>query len=43
MSGNGIQVSSHRYGIFTASVVAVEVVLGDGSAVVCDPTHDPEL
>lgn len=43
VSGDGIQVSAHRYGVFTNNVVAVEVVLGNGDRVVCDPTHSPEL
>ena len=43
MSGDGIQVSSHRYGSFVCTVVAVECVLADGTAAVCSPCHNAEL
>jgi hypothetical protein len=34
INGEGIQTSAHRYGMFTATVIEMECVLGDGEVVV---------
>ena len=38
INGRGVQSSSHKYGLFeiAANILEVEVVLGDGSVIVCD-------
>ncbi len=43
LNGQGIQSTSHRNGLFTDSVLAFEIVLGDGSVKVCDATHHVDL
>lgn len=43
INGEGVQSSSHRYGTFTANVLAAEVLLGDGRVVTTSPTQEPEL
>jgi FAD/FMN-containing dehydrogenase len=43
INGLGLETSSHRHGVFPASVVGLEVVLGNGEAVAIDREHHPEL
>lgn len=43
VNGEGIQSSSHRYGLFSSTVRRLEVVLADGSVRVLDAESDPEL
>lgn len=43
INGEGIQSSSHRYGIFTRSLESVEVLLADGSIVTASTTSNPDL
>ena len=43
ISGEGIQSSSHRYGVFTHTLEAVEVALGDGSVVWASPRERADL
>ena len=41
--GVGIETSSHKYGLFNDSVVSAEVILSDGTLVVCSRTSHPDL
>ena len=43
VNGLGIETSSHRHGVFPASVVALEVVLGTGEVVLADKDHHADL
>jgi delta24-sterol reductase len=43
VNGEGLQSSSHRYGVFSRTITALEVVLGDGSVVVATPDRHPHL
>jgi FAD/FMN-containing dehydrogenase len=43
ISGEGIQSSSHRYGVFTHTLAGVEVALGDGSVVWASPEQNADL
>ena len=43
VSGLGIESSSFRYGLVHETVEEMEILLGDGSAVVCSPTQNPDL
>jgi delta24-sterol reductase len=43
VNGEGLQSSSHRYGVFSRTITALEVVLGDGSVVVATPDQHPHL
>jgi hypothetical protein len=41
--GYGIEISSHKYGLFSESVLACDVVLGDGRLVHASPSENPDL
>jgi Delta24-sterol reductase len=41
--GYGIEISSHKFGLFCESVLACDVVLGDGRLVHASPTENVEL
>jgi len=43
LNGQGIQTTSHRYGCFTNSVLAFQIVLGDGSVLNCSDSENEEL
>lgn len=43
LMGVGIETSSHKFGLFNDSVVAVELVLADGSLVKCSATENRDL
>ena len=43
VNGLGIETSSHRHGVFPASVSALEVVLGNGDVVEADRDHHADL
>ena len=43
VNGLGIETSSHRHGVFPASAVALEVVLGNGEVVEVDRERHPDL
>ena len=43
INGEGIQSSSHRFGIFTNTLESVEVLQADGSVVTMSATSNPEL
>jgi delta24-sterol reductase len=43
INGEGIQSSSHRYGVFTTTLESVELLLADGSVVTTSATLKPEL
>ncbi len=43
INGDGIQSSSHRYGLFKAIHLELEVVLGDGSVVVASDSQHADL
>jgi Delta24-sterol reductase len=43
ISGEGIQTSAFKYGVFSHTVVMMEVVLGNGEVVECDATTNREL
>jgi FAD/FMN-containing dehydrogenase len=43
INGEGIQSSSHRYGVFTQAVESMELLLADGSIVEASATSHPEL
>jgi delta24-sterol reductase len=43
INGEGIQSSSHRYGLFTHTVVAIEVVLADGSVMTTTADRQPDV
>ncbi|MEM8777847.1 MAG: FAD-binding protein [Cyanobacteria bacterium P01_G01_bin.49] len=43
INGEGIQSSSHRYGIFSDTILCQEVVLGDGSVITADSKQHPRL
>jgi FAD binding domain len=43
VNGLGIETSSHRHGVFPASAVALEVVLGNGEILECDRTRHTDL
>ena len=41
VNGEGLQSSSHRYGVFSRTITALEIVLGDSSVVVATPSGTP--
>jgi len=41
--GVGIETSSHKYGLFNETCVSFELVMADGSRVVCSREENPEL
>lgn len=41
--GYGIEASSHKYGLFADTMIAAEVVLGDGRVVWCSREQNPDL
>jgi FAD binding domain len=43
VNGLGIETSSHRHGVFPASAVALEVVLGNGDVLEVDREHHADL
>jgi FAD/FMN-containing dehydrogenase len=43
ISGLGIESSSFRYGLVHETVEEMEILLGDGSTIVCSATQDPDL
>jgi delta24-sterol reductase len=43
ISGEGIQSSAHRYGIFTHTVLSIEVLLADGRTLTTSADHHAEL
>jgi delta24-sterol reductase len=43
VNGLGIETSSHRHGVFPASLVELEVVLGDGSVVIANREKNADL
>ncbi len=43
VSGLGIESSSFKYGLVHETVEELEVLLGDGSAILCSPTQNPDL
>ena len=43
VSGLGIESSSFRYGLVHETVEEMEIMLGDGSAVICSPAQNPDL
>ena len=43
INGEGIQTSAHRYGVFTHTVVEMEVVLGNGEVKTCSLNENREL
>jgi delta24-sterol reductase len=43
INGEGIQSSSHRYGIFTETLQSVEIVTADGESVTASRSHHDEL
>lgn len=45
INGRAVQSSSHKYGLFeiAANILEMEVVLGDGSVIVCDKKRHAEL
>ena len=43
INGEGIQTSAFKFGVFTHSVIEMEVVLGDGSVVNCSTSENVEL
>lgn len=43
INGEGIQSSSYRYGVFSHTVIELEIVLGDGSVVKCSATENAHL
>jgi Delta24-sterol reductase len=43
INGEGIQTSAFKYGVFSHTVVMMEVVLGNGEVVQCDATTNAEL
>jgi FAD/FMN-containing dehydrogenase len=43
INGEGIQSSSHRYGLFSETVFALEAVVADGSVITADPAQHADL
>src|SRR5271167_639291 len=43
VSGLGIESSSFKYGLVHETVAELEVLLGDGSTIVCSATQNPDL
>lgn len=43
INGQGVQSSSHRYGVFTDSVREIEIITGDGRRMTTSREQDPEL
>ena len=43
VSGIGIESSSFKYGLVHETIEEMEVLLGDGSAILCSPTQSPDL
>ena len=43
IAGVGVETSSHIYGLFQHICTEFEVVVADGSVVVCSPQQQPEL
>jgi len=43
VSGLGIESSSFKYGLVHETVLEIEILLGDGSVVVCSPTQNSDL
>ncbi|NJM27175.1 MAG: FAD-binding oxidoreductase [Pseudanabaena sp. RU_4_16] len=43
INGEGIQSSSHRYGLFSDTILSQEVILGDGSAIATDSEQHANL
>jgi delta24-sterol reductase len=43
INGEGIQSSSHRYGVFTHTLVEVELLKADGTTITASQTSEPEL
>jgi hypothetical protein len=43
VNGLGIETSSHRHGVFPATAVRLEVVTGDGEALILDRDHHADL
>src|SRR5208337_3630081 len=43
VSGIGIESSSFKYGLVHETIEEMEVLLGDGSAILCSPTQGPDL
>jgi FAD/FMN-containing dehydrogenase len=43
VSGLGIESSSFKFGLVHETVEEMEILLGDGSIVVCSPSQDPDL
>jgi FAD/FMN-containing dehydrogenase len=43
VSGLGIESSSFKFGLVHETVEEMEILLGDGSIVVCSPTQEPDL
>lgn len=41
--GTGIESSSHRYGLFQHTCISFELILSDGSLVVCTKEENPDL